>query len=74
MRPEKLVRVKLLATTKGGRIQITAPYSLQFLEKARLLGGKWKYRSRMWSFHLLKKDILLPILCTIYGRDNIDIS
>lgn len=32
------------------RFQVSVPYSTEFIVQAHLLEGRWKRRSRMWSF------------------------
>lgn len=38
------------AVRVGTRIQVVAPYSVGFPGDARHIGGKWRHRSRCWSF------------------------
>lgn len=38
------------AIRRGGRIQVVAPYRVGFPSDAREIRGKWRPRSRCWSF------------------------
>ncbi len=56
-----------------GRLQVSAPYNDQFVAGAKQLSGKWKYRSRVWSFPVESQPLLLKLIEDCYHKKPVTI-
>lgn len=52
----------------GSRMQVTAPYSDDFVKVARRLKGRWRKRSEVWSFPESVHEFVLWHIHDIYGE------
>ena len=69
------VTVELVETDDGvatyRSLVVMAPYSKEFLPKARELRGRWNPLHRSWWFGSNDRDQLMTALVACYGADNI---
>lgn len=56
----------------GSRMQVTAPFTEEFLLEAHRLGGRWRTRTGMWSFPEPVHKLVLLHLKRIYGESMIN--
>lgn len=59
---------RVLIRSQNSRLQISAPYNSEFNRRGRELGGKWRQRTRVWSFPWDSHRLVLQLVCTIYGE------
>ena len=50
------------------RIQVLCPFHPGFSAGARAIGGRWRYRSKIWSFPAANWEGLRQLLTDCYGR------
>lgn len=62
----QIVRVKDVAS----RIQVAAPFNQEFVKGAKELGGRWRYRSGVWSFPGYQRSKLNELLERVYGHED----
>ena len=53
-----------------GRLQVVAPFSPAFRAWANSHGGRWRYRSQVWSFPVYMEDQVWAELKRIYGEGS----
>lgn len=64
----------VLITRAQSRIQVISPYNDQFVLGAHALGGRWKERSRCWSFpaHTSAQIAeLANLIWHVYGLEHV---
>lgn len=74
----ELVRVASVRSIRGtigrikvsrpaSRVQVTAPYNEEFNRGARSLSGKWRHRTKVWTFPSVAYKSVVDLCRTIYG-------
>lgn len=58
---------KVLASMYQTRLHITSPFHPAFARGARELGGRWRPRSRVWTFAYDSRRLALELVVTCYG-------
>lgn len=56
----------------GSRMQVTAPYSEAFILEAHRLGGRWRTRSKVWSFPEPVHKLVILHIKRIFGEGMIN--
>lgn len=64
--------IKVVVSKSGSRIHFFLPYSETFLSHAHRLEGRWKKRSRVWSFDQRHLAELLEVCKGIYANQPVD--
>lgn len=54
----------------GNRAEIYTPYSKSYIEKVKLLGGRWDAASRCWSVDADAVEEARAAMREVYGRDD----
>lgn len=67
-RTDARVEGKVCVRKVDSRIQVSAPYRDEFVTEARKLGGRWRYRSEVWSFPGSVIRELDALITRIYGE------
>lgn len=62
----------MIVKYSGSRMQVTAPYTEEFVLEAHRLGGRWRKRSGMWSFPEPVHRLVILHIKRIYGEDVIN--
>lgn len=62
---------KVYIRRSGRRIQVAAPYNVEFIKGAKQLHGRWRMRTRIWSFLRQDETRLLSLIKHAYGPDAI---
>jgi hypothetical protein len=52
----------------GSRMQVKAPFHYQFRKGAIELGGRWRYRSAVWSFKRTSQRLVLELINRVFGE------
>jgi hypothetical protein len=53
------------------KIQVKTVYSEAWRTRAREIGGKWRARSGVWSFHAVLAEDIYQTLVSIYGKEYV---
>lgn len=61
-----MVEVKKTST----QITVKSPYNNEFVEKARLLGGRWNDQNKTWVFDIRDEERVKNLLMEVYGDDG----
>ena len=56
---------------RQGRVHVSAPYRTEFIQAAHRLNGRWRPRSRVWSFPPEAHKEVLAVCKEIYGRHKV---
>ena len=59
-------------TTKKGALEVESPYNKEFINFARMRGGKWSDDKKVWMFDPRDEFAVRSALIDIYGTDNYD--
>lgn len=62
-----------LGTGKSSRFHVIAPYSIELVAGARALNGRWRARSKVWSFDKSQFDDVMALLCKVYSQSNVEV-
>jgi hypothetical protein len=62
----------VLTRVAAGRIQVTVPFTEEFVKEAHHMGGRWRKRTEMWSFRASVRPRLFEVLDNLYGKENIN--
>lgn len=57
----------------GRRFQVESPYNQEFILAAHQMEGRWRRRSRVWSFPRASYLKVTLAVCRIYGVESQDI-
>lgn len=64
----------VMAARRGNRIQVVAPYKPGFPKAAREIAGRWRFRSRCWSFpasNAAQRSALTALIVRFHGADQL---
>lgn len=56
----------VILTVAGSRLQVSAPYNEEWIREAKRLSGRYRYRSKRWSFPLTNEVQVLKTLRRIF--------
>ena len=56
--------------TKEGVIEVISPYNPEFVDFAKMRGGKWSDENKIWMFDPRDEFAVRSALIDIYGTDN----
>lgn len=56
--------------TDNGTIAVASPYSKEFVEAAKTLGGRWNSESRTWEFSTRDEQRVRDLLHKLFGTDG----
>lgn len=65
------VLVQYEPTARGGRIHVSCEYSHEFVKRAKELSGKWRARTKVWSFDACSSRLVVELCQSIYGKGNV---
>lgn len=58
----------------GRRLHVIAPENPDFVKGARELAGRFRWRTKTWSFDLQSRRLVLALVETIYGKGSLIIN
>lgn len=61
----------IIVTQTENTLSVSSPYLLEWVEKARLLSGKWEPNTKTWQFNTAIKPAVLSALMEIFGEDGV---
>lgn len=70
-RAKLLAEGQVLLLQVQSRYHVVCPYSLDFVARAKAIGGKWRRRSGAWTFPSYALPLLRDLLADIYGAEKI---
>lgn len=62
-----------LIYVKRERVCVVSPYNERFTKRARELSGRWRYRTKQWTFSINALRLVVDICVEVYGNDHIRI-
>lgn len=65
--------IVLVYVYSNKRIRVVAPYDKDWLNKAHELGGRWRKRTKSWTFGTLVIKPVLNALIYIYGGSRVKV-
>ena len=54
----------------GERIHVSTPFNPEYVTAARQL-GRWKEASKVWTFPLIRQDLVIELCERVYGKQAI---
>ena len=60
---------RMIAKKRGSRVQIHTEYNGEFVKRAHLLDGRWRKRSKVWSFPETSWRKLKAAVRELYGEE-----
>lgn len=66
-------RTSVVIDWSGSRMRVSVPYHPSFIALAHKYQGKWKHRSRSWSFRASVGHIILANIRVIYADCPIEV-
>lgn len=57
-----------------GKIQVQTVYSDAWKKEAKAMGGKWRARSKVWTFHAVLAQDIYQILVSIFGKESVPVE
>lgn len=55
----------------NGRLHVAAPPTYEFERTAKEMAGRWRPKTRVWSFAANQKPAILRALWAFYGRSQV---
>lgn len=59
-----------IANVSGGRIAIETPYNPEFVERVKVMGGRWDREERVWVVDERNTEAVRQAMREVYGRDD----
>lgn len=53
-----------------GKISVEAPYNADFVQRARMIRGRWDPNNKVWTFPAECADVVRETLRAVYGEDG----
>ncbi len=63
----------VLIYVSKSRVSVVSPYSQKFVVAAREMSGRWRSRTKQWTFPISGIRLIVEACTDIYGRDKIRI-
>lgn len=60
---------RVVIRSEGHRLQVAAPFSKGFNIAAKDLGGRWRYRTKVWSFPWSNRRSVLQLVRDTFGAE-----
>lgn len=66
------MQITITPTADQQQISVTSPYHVDFVSRARAIGGRWSGTSKTWVFDAAAEEIVRVTLRDVYGTDGAD--
>jgi hypothetical protein len=63
----------VIITSLKGKIQVAAPYSEQFVERANQMGGHYRPKTKRWSFKLGQLPFVVTTCREVFGKGKVSV-
>ncbi len=64
----------LIAPGGGARLHVVAPKHDSFIQGAIELNGRWRARSKVWSFSGRSKRLVIELANRVFGPENVKVQ
>lgn len=61
-------------TSRRKRCQVHAPLNPEFVDGANALGGRWRPKTKVWTFSIRSIHLVVELCVRVYGRDAIKVK
>ena len=65
------VLIECVRAGKGIRLHLVAPFSDQLVIRAREISGRWRPKTKAWTFPIRSARLVYGIAMDLYGKDRI---